>query len=214
MSHTSHQSHRQASKRAAPFLLFRLLLGGGSAIIRPVSRKAILGTLIFDIGGGRKIAAVGPKGQNLLPLWHTSTAKKEPGNPDKDLGSVRNLAYLALIENDQNSRTSRICETRHVVNSAWRVFCPCLFKALGRASVKTGILGTPRSFRAKRGCVQQKARKGRSENGKRSDMHGGGIYVVHWVFCGGSVVERENSAALSVEREGGYFIQFGEYKGV
>ena len=31
------------------------------------------------------------------------TAKKEPGNPDKDLGSVRNLAYLALVENDQIS---------------------------------------------------------------------------------------------------------------
>ena len=39
--------------------------------------------------------------QNLLPPWHTSTAKKEPGDPDKDLGSVRNLAYLALRENDQ-----------------------------------------------------------------------------------------------------------------
>ena len=35
-----------------------------------------------------------------------------------------------------------------MVNSAWRVFCPCLFKALGRASVKTGILGTPRFFHA------------------------------------------------------------------
>ena len=32
---------------------FRLLLDTGSAIIRLVSRKAILGTWIFDIGGSR-----------------------------------------------------------------------------------------------------------------------------------------------------------------
>ena len=40
---------------------FRLLSGIGSAIIRPVSRKAILGTLIFDIGGYRKISVTGLK---------------------------------------------------------------------------------------------------------------------------------------------------------
>ena len=49
---------------------FRLLSGLGSAIICLVSSKEILGTLIFDIGGSRKIAAAGPKGQNLLPPWH------------------------------------------------------------------------------------------------------------------------------------------------
>ena len=32
--------------------------------------------------------------------------------------NVRNLAYLALTENDQNSRRNRICEMRHVVYSA------------------------------------------------------------------------------------------------
>ena len=58
----------------------------------------------------------------------------------KDRGNVRNLAYLALPENDQNSRRSRICKMRHVVYSAWRVFCSCFFKALGRASGKTWIL--------------------------------------------------------------------------
>ena len=57
LSHTSHQFHRQASKSATPFLLFRLLLGGGSAIIRPISRKEILGTLIFDIPAVVKGAA-------------------------------------------------------------------------------------------------------------------------------------------------------------
>ena len=40
---------------------FRLLSDAGSAIIRPVSRKAILGTLIFDIGDSRMIAAAGLK---------------------------------------------------------------------------------------------------------------------------------------------------------
>ena len=39
--------------------------------------------------------------QNLYLSRHSSAAKKEPGNPDKDLGNVRNLAYLALSENDQ-----------------------------------------------------------------------------------------------------------------
>ena len=41
------------------FSLFRLLSGIGSAIICLVSKKAILGTLIFDTGGSRKIAAIG-----------------------------------------------------------------------------------------------------------------------------------------------------------
>ena len=49
---------------------------------------------------------------------------------------------------------------RHVVYSAWRVFCSCFFKAFGDASVKTWILkGTPRSFCAGRGCAGNKARK-------------------------------------------------------
>ena len=43
------------------FCSFRLLLGIGSAIMCPVSRKAILGTLIFDIGGYRKIFVTGLK---------------------------------------------------------------------------------------------------------------------------------------------------------
>ena len=43
--------------------------------------------MIFDIGGGRMIAAVSLKGQNLLPPWQKSTAKKEPGNPNEDLGT-------------------------------------------------------------------------------------------------------------------------------
>ena len=35
--------------------------------------------------------------------------------------NVRNLAYLALIENDESSVESRICEMRYVVLT-WRVF--------------------------------------------------------------------------------------------
>ena len=33
----------------------------------------------------------------------------------KSSSNVRNLAYLALTENDQNSRRSRICRMRHVI---------------------------------------------------------------------------------------------------
>ena len=40
---------------------FRLLSDAGSAIIRPVSKKEFLGTLIFDIGGYRKISVTGLK---------------------------------------------------------------------------------------------------------------------------------------------------------
>ena len=36
--------------------------------------------------------------------------------------SVRNLAYLALDENDQIFYESRICEMRCVDYSTWRVF--------------------------------------------------------------------------------------------
>ena len=72
--------------------------------------------MIFDIGGGRMIAAVSLKGQNLLPPWQKSTAKKEPGSPDKDPGSVRNLAYLALCE------TTKIPEEAGYVGCATCVF--------------------------------------------------------------------------------------------
>ena len=58
---------------------FRLLSDAGSAIIRLVSRKAILGTSIFDIGGSCKIAAVGPKGQNLLPPWLNARRRRSRG---------------------------------------------------------------------------------------------------------------------------------------
>ena len=77
--------HGLAQGRANPppkgFALcsFRLLSDAGSAIIRPVSRKAILGTLIFDIGDSRKIAAASPKGQNLLPPWHTARLRRSRG---------------------------------------------------------------------------------------------------------------------------------------
>ena len=98
------------------FSLFRLLSDIGSAIICVVSRKAILGTLIFDTGGSRKIAVTGleswkvgeffsrkeRKGSQRLETRNPKltnrqakpfaavaqcTAKKEPGNPDKDLGT-------------------------------------------------------------------------------------------------------------------------------
>ena len=90
-----------------------------------VGRSVQLVHLIFDIGGSRKIAVIGPKGQNLFAAVAQCTAKKEPGNPDKDLGNVRNLAYLALNETANFQPKSRICEMRYVVYSAWRVFCSC-----------------------------------------------------------------------------------------
>lgn len=53
--------------------------------------------------------------------------------------SVRNLAYLALIENDQSSVESRICEMRYVSNHvACLLFC-VFNKALGRASIRTSM---------------------------------------------------------------------------
>ena len=60
LSYASYTSYPLAPhKREAPFMLFRLLSDIGSAIICVVSRKAILGTLIFDTGGSRKIAVTG-----------------------------------------------------------------------------------------------------------------------------------------------------------
>ena len=81
LSYASYTSYPLAPhKREAPlFMLFRLLSDIGSAIICVVSRKAILGTLIFDIGGSRKIAAAGPKGQNLLPPWHNARRRRSRG---------------------------------------------------------------------------------------------------------------------------------------
>ena len=60
---------------------------------------------------------------------------------------------------------------RHVVYSAWRVFCSCFFKALGRASGKTWILkGTPRFFFAQSEVVSNNRRKKRSDN-EEVDIH-------------------------------------------
>ena len=85
-------------------------------------------SMIFDTGGSRKIAVTGleswkvgeffsrkeRKGSQRLETRNPKltnrqakpfaavaqcTAKKAPGNPNQDLGSVRNLAYLALPEN-------------------------------------------------------------------------------------------------------------------
>ena len=58
----------------------------------------------------------------------------------KDRGNVRNLAYLALPENDQNSRRSRICRMRHVIVSRGVSSIRVFYKALGRASSETWIL--------------------------------------------------------------------------
>ena len=66
----------------------------------------------------------------------TSRCPTKPAQADSD--DVRNLAYLALCENDQSSVKSRICEMRRVVHSTWRVFYSFVFdKALGRASHRT-----------------------------------------------------------------------------
>ena len=77
---------------------FRLLSDAGSAIIRPVSRKAILGTSIFDIGGSRKVVAIGPKGQNLLPPWHNARRRRSRGLLARTSVTYAVLAYLALNE--------------------------------------------------------------------------------------------------------------------
>ena len=76
--------------RASRFALFGCFRMPEVLLFALFPRKAILGTLIFGIGDSRKIAAADPKGQNLLPPWHISTAKKEPGDPDWNPGSVRN----------------------------------------------------------------------------------------------------------------------------
>ena len=60
--------------------------------------------------------------------------------------SVRNLAYLALIENDQSSVESRICEMRYVSN---HVACLLFFVFLRRLVVprtEHRCEGTPLSF--------------------------------------------------------------------
>ena len=121
--------------------------------------------MIFDIGGGRMIAAVSLKGQNLLPPWQKSTAKKEPGNPDKDPGNVRNLAYLAL------------CETTKIPEEAGYVGCAtCVFTrgvSFIRVSSRRLVVPTQNmdvrhatlSFRAKSVNVLQIGAEEKGENG-------------------------------------------------
>ena len=68
------------------------------------------------------------KGKTFYSPWHIARCLEEPRDPTRDRGmssvapkgeggNVRNLAYLALTENDQNSRRSRICRMRHVIVS-------------------------------------------------------------------------------------------------
>ena len=110
-----------------------MLSDAGSAIIRFVSRKEILGTLIFDIGGGRRLPLSAQKGKTFCRRG-TMHGEKEPGNPDKDLGASsvaryerRRAAYAILRiwlykETANFQSMSRVCEMRYVVYSAWRVF--------------------------------------------------------------------------------------------
>ena len=42
-----------------------------------------------------------PKAKTFDRPWHIARWKEELRNPDKDRSNVRNLAYLALSENDQ-----------------------------------------------------------------------------------------------------------------
>ena len=66
------------------------------------------------------------------------TAKKEPGNPDKDLGSVRESAYDASCENRQNLKQKRNTMVALRGQSTWRVFIIHVFaKAFGDASHET-----------------------------------------------------------------------------
>lgn len=60
-------------------------------------------------------------------------SQKDPGMTSvaaarRERGRVRNLAYLALEENDQISYRGRICEMRYVRNRTWCVFNSCFCK--------------------------------------------------------------------------------------
>ena len=42
-----------------------------------------------------------PKGKTFYSPWHIARCLEEPRDPTRGRGNVRNLAYLALVENDQ-----------------------------------------------------------------------------------------------------------------
>ena len=88
------------------------------------------------------------------------TVKKEPRNPNKDLGNVRNLAYLALSENDQisDNQAGYVRCATCVITRGVSSICVWL-KALGRASDKTWILRHATFFFAPTGLCQEKRRE-------------------------------------------------------
>ena len=78
--------------------------------------------MIFDIGWEVTIPAIGlkPKGQGQnLARKRGKSAAFQPEELRKRIlrpQHVRNLAYLALIENRQFSKLSRVCKRRYVAN--------------------------------------------------------------------------------------------------
>ena len=105
--------------------------------------------------------------------------KKDPGSPDRDLGSVRNLAYLALSE------TTKIPEQAGYV----RCVACVITRGVSFIRVCSRRLVVPTQdidfkarrvlFRAERGCVQQKARKRSGINVEsQKSLHVHGDFVV------------------------------------
>ena len=119
---------------------FRLLLGGGSAIIRPVSRKEILETLIFDIpaavkGAAGWLARIGwcGVGQDSLGAWARGVYL-----PRLSAGLCTRFRVLSFKRKTANfSETKRSTRARHVcIHVAHSLVC-VLFRALSGASLKT-----------------------------------------------------------------------------
>ena len=86
--------------------------------------------------GGSTLA---PPGMNLLckDLSHAEAYRQ----------IVRKLAYLALLENDQSSVKSRICEVRYVCIHTWRAFYSCFLQgAWSCLEQNMDLEGTPLFF--------------------------------------------------------------------
>ena len=127
-----------------------------------------LRSMIFDIGGRQTALAIGPKPERVDGRTSQKPCREGGGTRGREIpkgprhvlrsrassegGHVRNLAYLALSENDQFSQVkSRVCEMRYV---AIHVACLIFVFFTGRLVVphsKHGLTGTPRLFSRRRG---------------------------------------------------------------
>ena len=59
--------------------LFPVAFGCWKCYYLPCFKESDSWSMIFDIGGSRTIAAIGPKGQNLLPPWHNARRRRRRG---------------------------------------------------------------------------------------------------------------------------------------